>query len=110
VSYTANFSVTDAFGNVYATVSSIPTIVSVFVAASKISKRTQGVSLITAGLVFLGFAAVIGLGGGVYGAFVAAGFAAIGMALIIGGQLSLYDAYDPPIPDFRREFVPMPWT
>ncbi len=113
-SYVANFSVTDAFGNIYPMIRSSPTLVRVDVPTAKFRAFAVGTTLIASGITFLALAVVATVGGGPYGWIGGVILAAIGMGLIIAGTLLLYDADDPPVPDFReRETVlvdPRAWT
>jgi hypothetical protein len=99
-SYVASFSVTDIFGNAYPVIVSAPTLVTVMVSNAKFSKLGYGRASVAIGLVFLAAAAIASQVGG-YGWIAAIVLAAIGMALIIAGTFLLYEANDPPIPDFR---------
>ncbi|HKE96040.1 MAG TPA: hypothetical protein VKB34_17155, partial [Povalibacter sp.] len=107
-SYTAIFSVMDTFGNVYPMVGSAPTTATVTVPFSKLNSHSEGITLVSFGLAFLVAAVVAAAAGGPYGWIGAVIIAAAGMALIIKGTFDLYDAYDPPVPDFREHGPKLP--
>jgi hypothetical protein len=99
--------VTDIFGNAYPVIVSAPTLVQVMVSNTKFSKLGYGRASVSIGLSFLA-AAAIASQVPPYGWVAAIIFAATGMALIIAGTFLLYEAYDPPIPDFRDREAALP--
>lgn len=111
--YTANFAITDDFGNSYTSAASMSITVPVSVDSGKIFYFESGTTLVTIGMGVLALAVVLLIQGwpSVIGAAIAAGIA---MVFIILGMLFLYAANDPPIPDFRegdRQLVdPRLWT
>jgi len=106
-SYVATVSVVDGFGNVYTSIVSAATTTTVTVAFTKTVLHGFAIGLLAAGLAMLATAAIVATGGG-YAWIAAVMCAAFAMAMIITATFLLYDAYDPPIPDFRRASAALP--
>ena len=112
-SYVANFSLTDEYGNGYPTIASPKAAATVSVSAIKLNWLDAGGGMVMEGLAILLVAAGVGSAGG-YTWIAAALIAAVGAAAIVLGTIWLYNAYDPPIPDFRERepahVDPQSWT
>jgi hypothetical protein len=112
-SYIATFTLVDSFGNTYSPVSSMVFLVPVAVPARKIGKFGLGWGLIQLGLFTLSLAVLVAVAGGPYGWIAAVILAAAGMAFLIAATFLMYDALDPPVPDFaegrQRVANPIAW-
>jgi hypothetical protein len=103
-SYTANYSLTDEFGNSYPMILSLPTTVTVAVSAFKISSFESGAALMIIGIACFAAAVVaIATLGYPLGAIVGAALGATAVLFVAGAIVFLLQAIDPPIPDFREE-------
>jgi len=103
-SYTANYSLTDAFGNSYPTILSSPTLVVVNVSAFKVNSFTSGAVLMSIGLaLFVAAVVAIATLGYPVGALVGGALGAFATFFVASGIVFLLQAIDPPVPDFREQ-------
>ena len=111
---TANLTLTDVYGNTYMpTLTASQQTVRVEVSPAKLSLLSGATTLITVGTVLCAIGLALAQAGP-YGIIAGAFFFILGGAAIAAGTIALYDAYDPPIPDFgvddEPRVDPAAWT